>query len=58
MRAEVPPKWHRKSVISREDYDADRDDKEEGIELVHSFLEDDLVGKEGETCAYGEHFTF
>jgi hypothetical protein len=26
--------------------------------LVHSFLEDDLVGKEGETCAYGEHFTF
>ena len=45
-------------AVTGENNHDDRDDQQDGIELVHAFLKDYFIGQESEARAYCDHFLF
>jgi hypothetical protein len=39
----MPREWHGEAVVAREKHYTDCDEEKDRVELVHAFLEDDLI---------------
>lgn len=50
--------WCVELAVPRKDNDADGDQQQEGLDLVHAFLKDHFIGEDGEACGDGCHIAF